>query len=153
MSEHTNKMLPIFSVENYDIWKFRMEAHLGSIHDEMWDVMENGPIIVTWPNTTLGGDPTQPIGVQVPKPSRKFTYEKRQRANLDQVANNILQHSVGDANYLGRIRMCKTTKEIWETLILMCEGTDKIKENGLSIAIQKYEKFEMLSGKNAQLDV
>ncbi|KAL8463319.1 hypothetical protein ACS0TY_034102 [Phlomoides rotata] len=121
-------MLSVFSVDNYDIWKFRMEAHLVSIHDEMWEVMENGPIIVTWPNTTLGGDPTQPLSVHVPKPSKEFTSEERKRANLDRVANNILQNSVGDA-YLGRIRMCKTTKEIWETLTLMCEGTDKIKEN------------------------
>ncbi|KAL8464640.1 hypothetical protein ACS0TY_034224 [Phlomoides rotata] len=84
--------------------------------------MENGPIIITWPNTALGGDPTQPLGVQVPKPSREFTSKERKRANLDRVANNILQHSVGDA-YLGRIRMCKTAKEIWETLTLMRKST------------------------------
>ncbi|KAL8463027.1 hypothetical protein ACS0TY_033880 [Phlomoides rotata] len=36
----------------------------------------------------------------------------------------------------------------------MCEGTNKIKENRLSLAIKKYEKFEILSGETiAQLDI
>ncbi|KAL8477326.1 hypothetical protein ACS0TY_029578 [Phlomoides rotata] len=49
--------------------------------------------------------------------------------------------------------MCKNAKEIWETLTLMCEGTDKIKEKRLSVAVQNYEKFEMLKGETiAQLD-
>ncbi|KAL8534486.1 hypothetical protein ACS0TY_010485 [Phlomoides rotata] len=77
MTYHSHKMVPDFSIENYDIWKFRIEAYLRSIHDEMWTVIETGPITITWPNTALGGDPDQPLGVQVPKPSREFNLEER----------------------------------------------------------------------------
>ncbi|KAL8516176.1 hypothetical protein ACS0TY_014738 [Phlomoides rotata] len=61
MSDHTHKMIHIFYVENYNIWKFRMEAHLGSIRDEMWEVIETGPIVIFHTNTVLGGDPNQPL--------------------------------------------------------------------------------------------
>ncbi|KAL8461606.1 hypothetical protein ACS0TY_032912 [Phlomoides rotata] len=46
---------------------------------------------------------------------------------------------------MGKVAHCNNAKEIWETLELMCQGMNTIKENKLSIAIQKFESFEMLS--------
>ncbi|KAH6756266.1 hypothetical protein C2S53_003686 [Perilla frutescens var. hirtella] len=45
-----NHKLPLFSVENYDNWSRRMKAHLCSIHENMWEVIEDGPITIMMDN-------------------------------------------------------------------------------------------------------
>ena len=40
------RSLPMFSIANYDEWKIRMQVHLAAMNDEMWDVIQYGPIIM-----------------------------------------------------------------------------------------------------------
>ncbi|KAL8502870.1 hypothetical protein ACS0TY_021841 [Phlomoides rotata] len=44
--------VPMFSVEDYDDWKIIMQAHLSAMNDEMWSIIENGPIEIQKPNTS-----------------------------------------------------------------------------------------------------
>ncbi|KZV30695.1 hypothetical protein F511_19488 [Dorcoceras hygrometricum] len=45
-----------------------------------------------------------------------------------------------------KIKTCATTKDIWEKLIQICEGSDETKENKLTVAQQKYESIKMKDG-------
>ncbi|KAL8514503.1 hypothetical protein ACS0TY_013566 [Phlomoides rotata] len=56
------------------------------------------------------------------------------RNNLDNVSKNTIYHTQ-DKIVFSKIKQCKTAKEIWEKLEMMCEGTDQIKENKLMIAV------------------
>ena len=40
----TSYKLPMFSKENFNIWKARMKSHLAALDDDMWYVVTNGPI-------------------------------------------------------------------------------------------------------------
>ncbi|XP_075504464.1 uncharacterized protein LOC142541895 [Primulina tabacum] len=43
--------IPIFSKEDYDDWKIRMQAHLAALDDDMWYVITNGPMRILKVNT------------------------------------------------------------------------------------------------------
>ncbi|GJU58284.1 hypothetical protein Tco_1236050 [Tanacetum coccineum] len=37
--------------------------------------------------------------------------------------------------------MCKTTKEIWDTLLITHQGNSQVKDNKIDLLIQQYEQF------------
>ncbi|KZV19389.1 hypothetical protein F511_04250, partial [Dorcoceras hygrometricum] len=45
-----------------------------------------------------------------------------------------------------KIKNCPTTKDIWEKLTQICEGSDETMENKLTVAQQKYEPIKMNDG-------
>ncbi|KZV55574.1 hypothetical protein F511_12680 [Dorcoceras hygrometricum] len=45
-----------------------------------------------------------------------------------------------------KVKNCTTAKDIWDKLIQICEGSDKTKENKLTVAQQKYESIKMKDG-------
>ncbi|GJY86710.1 hypothetical protein Tco_0500736 [Tanacetum coccineum] len=40
-----------------------------------------------------------------------------------------------------RIFMCKTTKEIWDTLLITHQGNSQVKDNKIDLFVQQYEQF------------
>ena len=70
--------------------------------------------------------------------------DDRKRANLDNVGRSALYSALGDNDALfNKIKQCKTSKEIWDKLAIVCEGSAQMKENKLSIAMQRFEHFKM----------
>ena len=120
-----------------------MQAHLVSINDEMWSVIEDGPIEITKVNTDIAITAGAPQ--IVPKPKAEWTAKDRKRANLDNMARNVLYQTLSSAMF-SNIKSCKTAKDIWDKLTMICEGTDQIRENKLNLAVQKFENFKMKDG-------
>ncbi|KZV33545.1 hypothetical protein F511_38169 [Dorcoceras hygrometricum] len=75
----------------------------------------------------------------------EYTPEDKKKANLDNVAKDILYKTL-DKNMFSKIKTCATAKEIWEKLTQICEGNDETKENKLTVAQQKYESINMREG-------
>ncbi|KAL6526730.1 hypothetical protein OROGR_015820 [Orobanche gracilis] len=146
--EHTQSMhsrLPLLSVDEYHICKIRMQAHLSSVHDDMWTIIEEGPFIFMKDNSAeaiAAGGPEK-----IPKIRIEMSVEEKKLVNLDNRAKDILYHTLDKPN-LVKIKNCKNSKEIWDTLALMCEGTELIKENKLSVATQKFDNFKMKAGES-----
>ncbi|XP_019164367.1 PREDICTED: uncharacterized protein LOC109160534 [Ipomoea nil] len=141
--DHANRSKQlVFSLAKFDDWKIRMQALLCSIHDEMWDVITTGPITVMTVNTQAA---TQGAGAEqmIPKPKDSYTSEERTRANLDNVARNILYNSLDDSLF-PRVRKCKNAMEIWNVLMELGEGDEQEKDNKLTVAMKKFEDFKML---------
>ncbi|XP_019184498.1 PREDICTED: uncharacterized protein LOC109179453 [Ipomoea nil] len=132
----------VFSLAKFDDWKIRMQALLCSIHDEMWDVITTGPITVMMENTQAA---VQGAGAEqmIPKPKDSYTSEERTRANLDNVARNILYNSLDDSLFPS-VRKCKNAMEIWNVLMELGEGDEQEKDNKLTVAMKKFEDFKML---------
>ncbi|XP_073138774.1 uncharacterized protein [Henckelia pumila] len=81
--------IPMFSKEDFDDWKIRMQAHLSALDDDMWFVITDGPLAITKVNTAIalsGGGPQY-----IEKPRIEWTTEDKKKANLDNVAKDILQ--------------------------------------------------------------
>jgi hypothetical protein len=141
--ESSISRIPMFSVEEYDDWKIRMQAHLAAMHDEMWSVIEEGPPEITKVNTDVAV--AQGAPQIIPNPRSEWTIDEKKKANLDNIARNVL-YTTMDKTVFSKIKSCKTAKEIWDSLAIMCEGTDQIKENKLTLAMQKFESFKMKAG-------
>ncbi|XP_073033741.1 uncharacterized protein [Primulina eburnea] len=90
--------------------------------------------------TTIEGAPQM-----VEKHRSEWTAEDKKKANLDNVAKDILYKTL-DKNMFAKIKTCTTSKEIWEKLIQLCEGNDQKKENKLTVAIQKFDNAKIKPG-------
>ncbi|XP_031112005.1 uncharacterized protein LOC116015977 [Ipomoea triloba] len=131
----------LFSLEKFDDWKIRMQVHLSALHDEMWDVISDGPILIMKVNPSSILSPDRPQYVS--KPKMEWTSNDRLRSNLDNIAKDILFKAVDDTIF-PKIRKCKTTKDLWDVLIQISEGDEQEKDNKLTIAMKKFEDFQML---------
>ncbi|XP_019154262.1 PREDICTED: uncharacterized protein LOC109150732 [Ipomoea nil] len=141
--DHANRSKQLaFSLSKFDDWKIRMQALLCSIHDEMWDVITTGPITVMMANTQAAA---QGAGAEqiIPKPKDQYTSEDRTRANLDNIARNILYNSL-DESLFPRVRKCKNAMKIWNVMMNLGEGDEQEKDNKLTVAMKKFEYFKML---------
>ncbi|XP_073057160.1 uncharacterized protein [Primulina eburnea] len=78
----------------------------------------------------------------VEKHRSEWTVEDKKKANLDNVAKDILYKTL-DKNMFVKIKTCTTAKEIWEKLTQLCDGNDQTKENKLKVAIQKFDNAKM----------
>ncbi|KAL6494193.1 hypothetical protein OROGR_030993 [Orobanche gracilis] len=137
--------LPLFFVGEYDIWKIRMQAHLSSIHDDMWTIIEEGPFIFMKDNSVEANAAGEPE--RIPKKRSEMSVDERKLVNLDNRAKDVMYQTLDKPNMV-KVKNCKNAKEIWDTLALMCEGTKLIKENKLSIATPKFDNFKMKSGES-----
>lgn len=135
----------MFSKEDFDDWKIRMKAHLAALDDDMWFVISDGPIKIMKINTAAAI--SEGASQMTEKPRYEWTSEDKKKANLDNVAKDILYKTL-DKHTFSKIKMCDSAKEIWEKLIQICEGNDQTKENKLSVAVQKFENFKMKAGEN-----
>ncbi|KAL6553645.1 hypothetical protein OROGR_007487 [Orobanche gracilis] len=146
--EHTQSMhsrLPLFSVGEYDIWKIRMQAYLSSVYDDMWMIIEEGPFIFLKDNSAEAiavGEPGR-----IPKKRSEMSVDERKFVNLDNRAKDVMYQTLDKPNMV-KVKNCKNAKEIWDTLALMCEDTELIKKNKLSIATQKFDNFKMKTGES-----
>ncbi|XP_073151876.1 uncharacterized protein [Henckelia pumila] len=137
--------IPMFSKEDFDDWKICMQAHLSALDDDIWFVITDGPLTITKINTAValsGGSPQY-----IEKPRTEWTAEDKKKANLDNVAKNILYKTL-DKNTFSKIKICKIGKEIWEKLIQLSEGNEHTKENKLSVATQKFDNIRMKPGES-----
>ncbi|XP_073046036.1 uncharacterized protein [Primulina eburnea] len=92
--------VPMFSKED---WKMRMQAHLAAQDDDMWYVITDGPLKILKPNTAVAVTDGAPQIVE--KPRSEWTGEDKKKANLNNVANEILYKTL-DKIPLARSR-CK----------------------------------------------
>ncbi|KZV46156.1 hypothetical protein F511_23892 [Dorcoceras hygrometricum] len=65
MSISHNK-ISMFSKEEYDIWKIRMQTHLAAQDDDMWLVITDGPIKIMKMNTAVAITAGAPQWIEKP---------------------------------------------------------------------------------------
>ncbi|KZV52042.1 hypothetical protein F511_42129 [Dorcoceras hygrometricum] len=108
MSISHNK-IPLFSREEYDDWKIRMLAHLAAIDDDMWYVITEGPLKIMKPNLAVAITSGEPQFLEKSRP--EYTNEDKKKANLDNVAKDILFKTLDkDKNMFSKIKSCPTVR-------------------------------------------
>ncbi|XP_073063996.1 uncharacterized protein [Primulina eburnea] len=120
-----------------------MQAYLAAQGDDMWYVNTDRTLKILKPNPTIAI--TEGAPQMLEKPRYEWTSEDKKKANLDNVAKDILYKTL-DKNTFSKIKICPTAKEIWEKLIQICEGNEETKENKLFVAMQKFENMKMKTG-------
>ena len=136
--------VPQLQVERYFLWKTRMISLIGSLGPRMLQTLETGPFhpIKTIAAVTEEDDKITPE-ITVPKLRSEFSPEEEAEVNLDRKVRYILFQGLSD-ELLKTVINCESAKEIWETLQILCEGTEEVRENNKGMLIQQYEYFMAL---------
>ena len=108
MSHRFVSRVPMFTVEKYNTWKLRMKAELGSIHEDMWRIITDGPHIPMKVNTATNVTETG-VDQLIPKELADFTPEDKKLYNLDTVAKGTL-YATFDEKTLEKVFHCETSK-------------------------------------------
>jgi len=126
---------PLFTSENYPLWKVRMQIFLESVDRGIWDAVLNGPFV-----------PVKVVNeVQEPKSFAQWIADENRRAQYDVKARNIISFALTLDEFY-RISVCTNAREIWEILRVTHEGTDDVKRARKNSLIQEYEMFRMQQG-------
>ena len=92
------------------------------------DIHKHGPFIphVEIPETTSD---TEIIPARFePKDPTKYTEAEKEKVVLDACLQLIIGESL-DTNMYGDVAHYNTTKEIWDLIKVLCEGTVEVREN------------------------
>ncbi|CAL1382345.1 unnamed protein product [Linum trigynum] len=116
--------LPIFTGSNYTAWKKRMKQFMWGIDEELWLVVQNGPVEMK--------DEEQSI----------WLVEQKKSAQLNQRAMHVLQSAM-NPDEADQVENCAIAWEIWTTLESTYEGTSNIKESRIDLLVHDYEAFSM----------
>ncbi|KAH6776310.1 hypothetical protein C2S52_013871 [Perilla frutescens var. hirtella] len=117
-----------------------MKAHLCLIYENIWEVIEDGPIIIMMDNDAHIVDINQPA--RIPKPTNLLTSEEKKLKNLEFVAQAALFQTL-DEDRMKDTKNCTTAKEIWDILADLCRESEAIKGNKFQLAVDRYESFKM----------
>ena len=114
---------PYFDGSNYAFWKVRMRAFLCSIDEIVWDAVDVG-----W---------TKPEAA-------KSTQDKAAlaAANANSKVLNAIFYGISPDEF-PKISHISITKEAWQVLETMYEGTKKVKDTELQMLTTRFEELKM----------
>ena len=115
---------------------------MDAIDDDLFETMLNGPFIPM--KLALS---TEDPSKLVAKKRDEWTDNEKKVVQRDKRAKNILFQSLDD-DLFENVVNCKTAQEVWQTLLIMHEGTEEVRENKQSLLVQQYEMFTHISGEN-----
>lgn len=88
----------------------------------------------------------------MPKPRLEWTFEEMKKANLDNVVKDILFKML-NTTIFNKVKAFKMAKQIWNKITMIYERSDQIKENKLTLVMQKFNNFNTkLGGMLNELD-
>ncbi|GKF75117.1 hypothetical protein Tco_0224561, partial [Tanacetum coccineum] len=81
----------------------------------------------------------------LPKKNEILSFDKQNDDLKKKLAKNneakmVIYNALPRKEY-ERIFMCKTAKEIWDTLLITHQGNCQVKDNKIDLLIQQYEQF------------
>ena len=113
--------IPVLDKDSYHHWKVKMHLHLLSQDEGYVNCIENGPHIPHKVATVATA--TIAVGQSIPKPRAEWTMEDTEEVHKDKKAMNILFNGL-DKDMFDNVINCSTAKEVWDTVQLLCEGTE-----------------------------
>ncbi|GJR41447.1 hypothetical protein Tco_1217131 [Tanacetum coccineum] len=123
---------PLFESDGFIYWKNRFETYV-KLKD-----------LGLWNGITFGNFPTIQNNPQTKK-DEIVTFDKQSDDLKKKLAKNneakmVIYNALPRKEY-ERIFMCKTAKEIWDTLLITHQGNSQVKDNKIDLLVQQYEQF------------
>ncbi|KAL8088143.1 hypothetical protein AgCh_038062 [Apium graveolens] len=143
--------IPTFDKANYTLWKKKMMPFIRMANPLYIQILKNGPFIpMVIVDESTDRDMVIPAHY-APKDPAEYTDLKKEKISLDSDLQLILIESFDNVMY-NNIVNCDTTKQIWEKIEILCEGTEEVRLNQRRILISQYEGF-MAKPKESITDV
>ncbi|KAK1387902.1 hypothetical protein POM88_016080 [Heracleum sosnowskyi] len=121
-----------------------MHLHLMSMDERYVDCIEKDPH-VPMKFASRVGLPDDAEDVEIPKPVSEWTIEDVAEIHKDKRTMNILFNGL-EQEMFDNVINCTTSKEVWDTVRTLCEGTEQVRENKMQLLIQQYEHFHFKAG-------
>ena len=123
---------PLFESDGFLYWKNRFETYVKSKDLDLWHVI------------TFGDFPPIQYNFETKK-DEIVSFEKQNDDLKKKLAKNneakmVIYNALPRKEY-ERIFMCKTAKEIWDSLLITHQGNSQVKDNKIDLLIQQHEQF------------
>ncbi|GKC22648.1 hypothetical protein Tco_1024798 [Tanacetum coccineum] len=126
---------PLFESDLFIYWKNRFETYVKTKDLDLWHIVLNGDFPPLAKNEV-----TQILEV-VPFEEQYNDLKKKLAKNNE--AKMVLYNALPKKEY-ERIFMCKTAKDIWQSLLITHQGNIQVKDNKINLLVQQYEQFTIL---------
>ena len=127
-----------------------MRLFIESTSLDMWEIIEKGDNIPTieQPMPHVVADPDQdPLVVVREIPRSQWTDQYKAKVWMNAKAKYLLTCALTKSEY-DKIISCDSTKDIWDRLQTLYEGTNQVKETKISVMVHQYEMFKILDHEN-----
>ncbi|GJW43903.1 zf-CCHC domain-containing protein [Tanacetum coccineum] len=126
---------PLFESDHFIYWKNRFETYVKAKDLDLWHIILNGDFPPLAKNEV-----TQILEV--------VRFEKQSDDLKNKLAKNneakmVLYNALPKKEY-EIIFMCKTAKDIWQSLLITHQGNSQVKDNKIDLLVQQYEQFTIL---------
>ncbi|GKB40866.1 zf-CCHC domain-containing protein [Tanacetum coccineum] len=123
---------PLFESDGFIYWKNRFETYVKSKDLDLWHIITYGDFPPVQNNPETKKDEIVPFDKQNDDLKKKLA--KNNKAKM------VIYNALPRKEY-ERIFMCKTAKEIWDTLLITHQGNSQVKDNKIDLLVQQYEQF------------
>ncbi|KAK1392927.1 hypothetical protein POM88_011983 [Heracleum sosnowskyi] len=138
--------IPMFSKEQYPMWKKKMLLFLKVANVKYFDVLKNGPRLpMIIEGELIENDVVTRAARMYPKDPKDYTPDKKEDVTLDACLQLILVDCLDPVMH-NHVLNCDTAKHIWDTIEIINEGTEEVRENKLEILTSQYEHFRSNPG-------
>lgn len=140
--------VPQFDRDNYNLWKKKMILFIKATNPLYMGILQNGPFVPTKPfvEKTAADGTRIPAGT-IPKPLTEYSDAEKEIVALDDSLQLIIVDAM-DSTMSHQILNCESGKHMWDSIKMIMEGTDEVKENRLDILTSQYEAFKSFSGES-----
>ncbi|GJW96737.1 hypothetical protein Tco_0178545 [Tanacetum coccineum] len=126
---------PLFESDHFIYWKNRFETYVKAKDLDLWHIILNGDFPPVARNKETQVLETVPFEQQDDDLKKKLA--KNNEAKM------VLYNALPKKEY-ERIFMCKTAKDIWQSLLITHQGNSQVKDNKIDLLVQQYEQFTIL---------
>ncbi|GJS91252.1 zf-CCHC domain-containing protein [Tanacetum coccineum] len=126
---------PLFESDHFIYWKIIFEPYVKAKDLDLWHIILNGD----FPPVARNKE-TQVLEM-VPFETQNDDLTKKLAKNNE--AKMILYNALPKKEY-ERNFICKTAKDIWQSLLITLQGNSQVKDNKIDLLVQQYEQFTIL---------
>ncbi|XP_074328193.1 uncharacterized protein LOC141666092 [Apium graveolens] len=142
MSSHkvSSIKVPQFDKSRYNLWKKKMLLYIRASNPEYMRVLREGR------HVPMKDHPELP-NMRMSCPEAEWSARDKELIALDEGLQLILVDSMDD-DMSHQIMVYESAKHMWETIELLMEGTEDVRQNQLDILTSQYEAFKSLPGES-----
>ncbi|GJY65824.1 zf-CCHC domain-containing protein [Tanacetum coccineum] len=126
---------PLFESDHFIYWKNRFETYVKAKDLDIWHIILNGDFPSVARNKETHVIETVPFEQQDDDLKKKLA--KNNEAKM------VLYNALPKKEYK-RIFICKTAKDIWQSLLITHKCNSQVKDNKIDLLVQQYEQFTIL---------
>nr|GEV99976.1 DUF4219 domain-containing protein/UBN2 domain-containing protein [Tanacetum cinerariifolium] len=126
---------PLFESDHFIYWKNRFETYVKAKDLDLWHIILNGDF------SPLARNKETQILEIVPFEQQDDDLKRKLAKNNE--AKMVLYNALPKKEY-ERSFMCKTAKDIWQSLLITHQCNSQVKDNKIDLLVQQYEQFTIL---------